>query len=147
MKLVDRLLGGLVIAVALGASGPPATVSAEDLDCPETPNCVSSEARRESQRVAPLHLQPQYAASWRRLHEAVAALPRTRIVSVTDTTLHAACRSRVFGFVDDLKLVFDPSNGRVAVRSAARSGHSDLGVNRRRVEALRRLAKDQGIVR
>ena len=34
----------------------------------------------------------------------------------------------------------------IAVRSAARLGYSDLGVNRRRIENLRALLVSQGIV-
>jgi uncharacterized protein (DUF1499 family) len=51
--------------------------------------------------------------------------------------LRAECRSRVFRFVDDLELLFDDAAGVVRYRSASRVGRSDLGVNRRRVDALR----------
>jgi uncharacterized protein (DUF1499 family) len=61
--------------------------------------------------------------------------------------LHAECASAVFGFVDDLELQLRASEGRIAVRSASRLGRSDLGVNRRRVEALRSELARQGVVR
>jgi uncharacterized protein (DUF1499 family) len=50
--------------------------------------------------------------------------------------LHAEVRSLVFRFVDDLEFLLQP-DGLIQVRSAARSGYSDLGVNRRRVERIR----------
>ena len=74
-------------------------------------------------------------------------LPRTRIVTETDDYLHAECRSAFFGFVDDLELHLRPTQGIIAVRSAARLGHSDFGVNRKRVENLRALLHRQGVIR
>jgi len=43
------------------------------------------------------------------------------------------------GFVDDLEFLSEPSKGVIQVRSASRMGHSDLGVNRSRVERIRKL--------
>ena len=77
----------------------------------------------------------------------MANLPRTRIVSETDEYLHAECSSAVFGFVDDLELYLRPTHDVIAIRSAARLGHSDFGVNRKRVENLRLLLRNQGVIR
>jgi len=69
----------------------------------------------------------------------VAADPAARIVEQrSGIYLHAEYRSRWLHFVDDLELVADEEAGVVHVRSASRRGWSDLGVNRRRVEALHR---------
>jgi len=46
--------------------------------------------------------------------------------------------------VDDLELLLDPATMAIAIRSAARLGKSDLGVNRRRVEALRKKLQEDG---
>lgn len=43
----------------------------------------------------------------------------------------------VFGFVDDVEVRVDSLQNLVHIRSASRTGYSDLGVNRTRVEALR----------
>jgi uncharacterized protein (DUF1499 family) len=53
-----------------------------------------------------------------------------------DGYLHATFRSRLFGFVDDLECRRDGDV--IQVRSASRTGWWDLGVNRRRVESIRR---------
>jgi len=65
----------------------------------------------------------------------------------TDDYLHAECSSAFFGFVDDIELHLRSAQGVIAVRSAARLGHSDLGVNRKRVEKLRSLLTQQGVIR
>jgi uncharacterized protein (DUF1499 family) len=115
-------------------------------DCPSSPNCVCSDASRESQRVDAFRLAKASAEAWRSLRESVEALPRTRVIRDTGSYLHAECRSALIGFVDDLELALRPDDGLVAVRSASRLGHSDLGVNRKRVGALRRELVRRGVV-
>lgn len=115
--------------------------------CPSTPNCVSSDVEEPSHRVSPFPLAAPAADAWRAARAAVLSLPRTEIVAETRDYLHAECRSAVFGFVDDLELHLRPAQGMIAVRSAARLGYRDFGVNRNRVEALRALLVRQGAVR
>ncbi len=62
-----------------------------------------------------------------------------RVVSRTPDLLSAEFRSDLFGFVDDLQLRVDRVAAVVQLRAASRVGHSDLGVNRQRVEQLRAL--------
>jgi uncharacterized protein (DUF1499 family) len=40
-------------------------------------------------------------------------------------------------FVDDVEFLLDEGKSVIHVRSASRVGHSDLGVNRKRIEAIR----------
>jgi uncharacterized protein (DUF1499 family) len=56
-------------------------------------------------------------------------------------------QQRDFGFVDDLELHLRPQENAIAVRSAARLGYSDFGVNRRRVENLRNAVRRRGAIR
>ena len=106
--------------------------------CPSSPNCVSSLATDAAHRVAPLAYQGDPAAAMRRLRDVIAAMPRARVVGVSDTGLHAEFTSRIFRFVDDVDCVVDPAAGVIQIRSASRVGYSDLGVNRSRVEAIRK---------
>jgi uncharacterized protein (DUF1499 family) len=73
-----------------------------------------------------------------RVSRVVLSLPGARLVSATDTYLHALVSTPWLRFVDDLELLLDPEAGVIHVRSASRVGHWDLGANRRRVEWLRR---------
>jgi uncharacterized protein (DUF1499 family) len=115
--------------------------------CPASPNCVSSDAAEARHAIAPLALAVAVPDAWRAAREAVAALPRTRIVTETGDYLHAECRSALFRFVDDVELHLRPAEGVIAVRSASRVGYGDLGVNRRRVEALRSALRARGALR
>lgn len=67
----------------------------------------------------------------------VRSLPRSTVKSATATCLHAEFRSAVFGFVDDAEFLADEPAGVIQVRSAARVGLNDFGVNRRRIETIR----------
>jgi uncharacterized protein (DUF1499 family) len=64
--------------------------------------------------------------------------PRTRILTVTDTYLHAECATLLFRFLDDVELLLDREAKVIHFRSSSRVGHGDLGVNRRRMEGIRR---------
>lgn len=73
------------------------------------------------------------------LAEIVRELPRTKIVEQSDVYLRAEFRSRVFLFCDDVEFYFEKDSERIHFRSASRVGHSDLGVNRIRMEQIRDL--------
>ncbi|MPZ75578.1 MAG: DUF1499 domain-containing protein [Deltaproteobacteria bacterium] len=115
--------------------------------CPSLPNCVSSDARDSSRLVPPFDLALPAGDAWQAMRATVANLPRTKIITETGDYIHAECASAFFGFVDDLELHLRPAQNIIAVRSASRLGHSDLGVNRRRVETLRLVLAKQGVVR
>ena len=122
-------------------------ISSDMAPCPPTPNCVSSDATDAAHLVTAFQLAVPSTDGWRTARAAVANLPRTRIVTETDDYLHAECSSAFFGFVDDIELHLRQVQGIIAVRSAARLGHSDFGVNRKRVENLRLLLRNQGVIR
>lgn len=105
--------------------------------CPSSPNCVSSDASDAGHQIAPIELKGSADEEWRAIRDLVSKLKRTQIITDTSDYLHAECRSAVFGFVDDLELHLRPAEGVIAVRSAARSGYSDFGVNKQRIEELR----------
>ena len=110
--------------------------------CPNRPNCVSSQAANEAQRVAPLAFGDPANLAWDRLRSAVAAMPGAKIIKDEDGYMHVEFRSRVFRFVDDVEFLMNGSANQIDVRSAARIGYSDLGANRKRVEAIRMRFSD-----
>ena len=120
-----------MFVLPMSASATPASLP----PCPDTPNCVSSQAGD----VEPFRFSGPAGEAWRRLIEAVKSLKRSRLVEQSDRYLHAEITSRVFRFVDDLQCLLLPDQQLIQVRSASRVGYSDLGVNRRRVEALRNI--------
>jgi uncharacterized protein (DUF1499 family) len=115
--------------------------------CPDTPNCVSSDAKDTKQQIQNYTLALAPNEAWQAVRESVLKLPGIKVVSESDGYLHAECHSAVFGFVDDLELHLRPAAGFIAIRSAARVGYSDFGVNRKRIEQLRLMLTDQGVLK
>ena len=89
-------------------------------------------------RVKPFPVSGDPATTLRRLRNAVAAMPRTRIETATESHLHAVCRTRFLRFRDDLEFRYSAGEHVVHVQSASRWGLFDFGVNRRRVERVRK---------
>ena len=126
-------------AVLSACSGTaPGNLGVQDghlTDCPPSPNCVSSQARDSEHRIAPLPLQGDPANTRTRLLSLLAQTPRAAVVTQDAQYLRAEFTSQVMRFVDDVEFLIGPEA--VEVRSASRLGHSDLGVNRERIEGLR----------
>lgn len=111
--------------------------------CPDSPNCVSSLADNRHRFIAPFRFHDTPEQAMQRLRNAVLGEQRITLVSGEGGYLHAEARSRVFRFVDDLEFVLVPAAGLIHVRSAARTGYSDFGVNRKRIERIRRSFDNQ----
>lgn len=128
------------------SKGPAPDLRTAFAPCADSPNCVSSDARDQRHAIAPLLLKTRTEDEWRQIRDSVFTLPRTKLLRERGNYLRAECRSAVFGFVDDLEVQLRLEDGIVAVRSASRTGYYDFGVNRRRVEKLRGLLKERGLL-
>jgi len=105
--------------------------------CPASPNCVSSQSQDSKHRLEPLSYAGSAAEAMQQLQAIIAALPRTEIIEATDDYLYVEFTSALMGFVDDVEFYIDSDANLIQVRSASRLGESDLGVNRKRIEAIR----------
>lgn len=129
-----------VIGMALMATTVTGAESGQLKVCPGSPNCVCSDDSDAEHQIEPLRPagdQPDITRTWAALREALASEPRTTIVEETDTYIRAEARSALFRFVDDVEFLLRTNDGLIAVRSASRTGYSDLGVNRARIERIR----------
>ncbi len=105
--------------------------------CPDSPNCVSTQADDEGHRIAPIPFTGTTADAMTKIKQALAALPRARIIMESADYLHVECTSLIFRFVDDVEFYIDEPNQVIHARSASRVGRGDLGVNRQRMDAIR----------
>lgn len=110
--------------------------------CPESPNCVSSMTDSKSHFIAPLSYETDKEKAYSVLLDLLSSDPRATVVSQTDKYLYAEFKSRVFRFVDDVEFYFPDEGSLIHVRSASRLGYSDLKVNRKRIEHIRRQFQD-----
>lgn len=102
--------------------------------CPSSPNCVSSQAPAADSEHA---IAPLPFVTIDKIREVVEGMERATVVEADENYLYAEFRSQLMGFVDDVEFYRDAANQTLHVRSASRLGQSDLGVNRKRVEAIR----------
>jgi len=105
-------------------------------DCPDAPHCVSTEAQRPEQRMAPIRYNGSAQAARERLRRIIKGLPRATIKVDTPGYLSVEVKSRFMGFIDDVEFLFDNEYPIIHFRSAARAGYYDFGVNRARMESI-----------
>lgn len=107
--------------------------------CPSSPNCVSSLVDSENHAIAPYRYEKTLDEAQAVLKQVFSELSRTELVQEEEVYLHWEVRSLLFRFVDDVEVLFDDASKTIHFRSASRVGYSDFGVNRRRMEEVRRL--------
>ena len=121
---------------------PPANLGAKNgklAPIVHKPNNVSSQADSHDRAhyVAPFSFTGDAAAAFEKLVKLVQSQPRARLITQDGQYLHAEFSTPGLGFVDDVEFLLRPEQALIHVRSAARLGYSDFGVNRKRVESLR----------
>ncbi|MCC5915151.1 MAG: DUF1499 domain-containing protein [Balneolaceae bacterium] len=98
-------------------------------ECPSSPNCI-------------IQSVPYSFDAEELFQKAESALEGMRTEEITSDSqslqIEAVFRIRLFGFKDDVRIAIDSTDdGSILhIRSASRTGYSDLGVNRRRVERI-----------
>lgn len=109
-------------------------------ECPQSPNCVCTQSASREHWIEPLTLATggEPSEEWNRLGRVVREMSGATVVTETEDYRHVEFRTPFFGFVDDVELFLAPESSRVHFRSASRVGYSDLGLNRKRMEELRR---------
>jgi uncharacterized protein (DUF1499 family) len=144
MRLNKQVLGYGVALLVLGLAGcsgkPPPNLGIRDgqlSPCPDKPNCVSSQAADQSHFVEPLGFSVPASVAQAALLESLSAMERATVMTREPFYVRAEFTSNTLKFVDDVEFLIDPLSNIIHVRSASRLGYSDLGVNRKRVEAIR----------
>jgi len=143
-----------LLALAAGQFGllrgsPPAERGLRDgkLQPPSrTSNSVSSQADRwpageydvEYARIEPLRFSGDPVVAMNRLRDVLRAWPYATIVEDRPDYIAVEFETRWLRFVDDAQFLLDPAERVIHVRSKSRLGRGDHGVNRDRIEALRR---------
>ncbi len=107
--------------------------------CPSSPNCVSSQATDGATRVDAFQLNGASPADFQRSLASAVEADGGVVKDLRDGYLWATYTSSVFRFVDDIEWLYHPGFEVFDVRSASRVGYSDLGVNAKRVERLRKV--------
>lgn len=142
--LVPLLIVGYfaVLGVISRSGQPPGMENGRLSVCSQKPNCVSSEEETDSQhKVEPITAGSLTIKQLALLVEDMGG----KVVLVNNAYLAAEFSSSLFGFVDDLELRIDLQDDLLHIRSASRVGHSDFGVNRKRVDQIRARLEEQNL--
>jgi uncharacterized protein (DUF1499 family) len=131
----------------MGCSGTIPTLGINEgqlQPCPDKPNCVSTQATDRSQFIEPIEFNSTAQQAQDRLLQVLKTMDRTKIVVNEENYIRVEFTSKIFRFVDDGEFYFQPAKkGEIIIhlRSASRIGHSDFGVNRERIEQIRKQFK------
>ncbi len=138
-------IGSLLISCA-GTAPKLGVTNGKFVPCPDTPNCVSSQAPDQTHAIAPLSYRGSAEEAKNRLLIIINSLKRTKVVSDQGNYFHVEFTSAVFRFVDDVEFFIDENQKVIHIRSAARVGQYDFGVNRRRMETIRKMFNKSSII-
>jgi uncharacterized protein (DUF1499 family) len=131
---MKKTLFALLPFLSACAGEPPQNIGVRDgrlTACPESPNCVSSFESSEQHSIAPLN------ANLAQIQQVLLTLDEANIVQQSSNYLYAEFTSSLMGYVDDVEFLYDAASNQTHVRSASRLGYSDMGANRKRIEAIR----------
>jgi len=145
MRIMGTLVGILVVSIVVyffvlayvsKSKISPGLVSGQLTACSVKPNCVCSESNEASSHfIEPIAIIPDDTLMPR--IKALLDEMGTQTILETESYLAVTFTSGFFKFVDDFELRIDQANNLLHVRSASRVGHSDMGVNRKRVEMFK----------
>lgn len=130
---------GRTVPEGLGISG-----NGQLVDCPDSPNCVSTQTAKEKAQIEPITYSIEDEAAWLLIVELVEQNKLASIIKKEDNRyMHVAYHTKSKVFIDDVEFLQDATKNMFHFRSASRVGHSDLGANRKRMEEIRSTFLDK----
>jgi len=112
--------------------------------CPNKRNCVCSEHKDDANHYIDPIILPQNNTvdTFSLLKNVIQEMGGNVQVESCDY-LAATFTSAIFKFVDDLEIRIDSTQEVIHIRSASRVGYSDMGVNKKRTELLKKIFNNE----
>jgi len=102
--------------------------------CPESPNCVSTQSTDPGKTMQAISFTGNAEETLDKIKASIESnCVRVKLCTESNNYLHYEFTSLLLRFVDDVEFFADDDNNLVHFRSASRIGHSDLGVNKKRM--------------
>jgi uncharacterized protein (DUF1499 family) len=142
--IVTLIVGAILVLFVLGQmsqSGEANGLFETKLTkCPDKPNCICTEFEADATHyIDPIvFTQSNDLGFLSRLKNSIREMGGS-IQAEADNYLAFTFTSSIFKFVDDLEIRIDTDQKMIHVRSASRVGHSDRGVNKKRIEQFKKL--------
>ena len=115
-------------------------------ECGDAPHCVSTKSSSPKRTIQPIIFNGAKSEFKQIAMAVIESMPRSKIVTADDNYIHAEFTSSMMKFVDDFELYFDENKKMIDLRSSARVGYYDFGVNLKRskefeIEFLKKTKK------
>lgn len=134
MKIITSILTLIILASCQG--NPPNTLGVHDSKfkkCNDKPNCISTFSNLDSPHyMEPIKYQEPKNLAVKKILKIIKLNGNSKIIKNENDYLLVEVTSDIFKFVDDLEFYFGIP-GKIHMKSASRIGHSDLGVNKKRL--------------
>jgi uncharacterized protein (DUF1499 family) len=139
MRNIWMVMGFAVLFMGCTGSRPAllGVTNGKFIPCPGSPNCVSSQDRDQKHAIEPLSYKGSPQEARTHLLAIIGGMKRAKVVTAQELYIHVEFTSAIFRFVDDAEFFIDDMQKVIHLRSAARLGYSDFGVNRKRMETIR----------
>ncbi len=111
-------------------------------DCGKKPNCVCS-FQDPSDRGHHIEAMPVAKNPVEFIWQHFSSQKRVEMITRDSNYLHVVCYSKIFRFPDDVEFLYLEESSQLHFRSASRIGRSDFGVNRKRVEGIKKLLSEK----
>ena len=103
------------------------------------PNNVSSQARIDDKKVAPLAFKETPEATMNAIKKAVENYGGATVKEETSFYFYVVFTTALMKYNDDVEFWLDTEKKQVHFRSSSRAGYSDMGLNRKRYDKLAEL--------
>ena len=96
---------------------PIGIVDGKFYPCPNTPNCVSTQATDDKHKIDPIQYSGSLSEAKEEITKIIHSLKRSKIITNKDNYIHVEFRTATFRFVDDVEFLFDDSEKIIHFRS------------------------------
>lgn len=111
----------------------------------DKPNAVSSQTNVIDKRVEPLKFIGNLNNSKRLILDVINQFKNVTIIKNEKNYIYVVFASELMKYKDDVEFYFDENNKLIHFRSASRVGYSDMGVNRKRYDDIRKRYENKEI--
>lgn len=105
--------------------------------CPESPNCVSSLTDSKKHFMSPWGYEGDKKDLMSSLKGMVLKMDRAKLKASSEDHYHFIFITKLMRFKDDVWFYFDDEKKLIQFKSASRTGYSDWGVNKQRMEEVK----------
>lgn len=144
LLIITIIIIFFILGVMSKSGEAPGLVEGSLSKCADKPNCINSEKKNDiAHYIEPINLPKDIDIALKSLHILKDTIRDMggNIQAEDEDYFASTFSSGIFGFVDDLEIRIDQINNLIHIRSASRVGHSDMGVNKKRIELLKQLYK------